>query len=254
MSQQSKIALVTGGSRGLGKNMALSIARKGLDVVLTYNSKKESALETIAEIEQLGQKAIALQLNTADIKSFDSFFELLEQDLSVKFGTHKINYLVNNAGIGINTPFTETTEEDFDTLFNIHFKGVYFFTQKALNILEDDGGIINISTGLARFSRPGYSAYASMKGAIEVLTRYQAKELGARGIRSNAIAPSAIATDFGGGIVRDNEEVNKIIASTIPLGRVGLPDDIGGVVAFLCTDDARWVNAQRIEVSGGQNI
>ena len=254
MSQQSKIALVTGGSRGLGKNMALSIARKGLDVVLTYNSKKESALETIAEIEQLGQKAIALQLNTADIKSFDSFFELLEQDLSVKFGNHKINYLVNNAGIGINTPFTETTEEDFDTLFNIHFKGVYFFTQKALNILEDDGGIINISTGLARFSRPGYSAYASMKGATEVLTRYQAKELGARGIRSNAIAPGAIATDFGGGIVRDNEEVNKITASTIPLGRVGLPDDIGGVVAFLCTDDARWVNAQRIEVSGGQNI
>ena len=254
MSQQSKIALVTGGSRGLGKNMALSIARKGLDVVLTYNNKKESALETIAEIEQLGQKAIALQLNTADIKSFDSFFELLEQDLSVKFGTHKINYLVNNAGIGINTPFTETTEEDFDTLFNIHFKGVYFFTQKALNILEDGGGIINISTGLARFSRPGYSAYASMKGAIEVLTRYQAKELGARGIRSNAVAPGAIATDFGGGIVRDNEEVNKITANTIPLGRVGLPDDIGGVVAFLCTDDARWVNAQRIEVSGGQSI
>lgn len=254
MSQQSKIALVTGGSRGLGKNMALNIARKGLDVVITYNSKKESALETIAEIEQLGQKAIALQLNTADIKSFDSFFELLKQELSIKFGTHKINYLVNNAGIGINTPFAETTEEDFDTLFNIHFKGVYFFTQKALSILADEGGIINISTGLARFSRPGYSAYASMKGAIEVLTRYQAKELGARGIRSNAVAPGAIATDFGGGIVRDNEEVNKITANTIPLGRVGLPDDIGGVVAFLCTDDARWVNAQRIEVSGGQSI
>jgi len=172
----------------------------------------------------------------------------------VKFGTQKINYLVNNAGIGINSAFAETTEEDFDSLFNIHFKGVYFFTQKALNILEDGGGIINISTGLARFSRPGYSAYASMKGAIEVLTRYQAKELGARGIQSNAVAPGAIATDFGGGIVRDNEEVNKITASTIPLGRVGLPEDIGGVVAFLCTDDARWVNAQRIEVSGGQNI
>ena len=254
MSQQSKIALVTGGSRGLGKNMALNIARKGLDVVLTYNSKKESALETIAEIEQLGQKAIALQLNTADVKSFDSFFESLKQQLSVKFGTQKIDYLVNNAGIGINTPFAETTEEDFDTLFNIHFKGVYFFTQKALDILEDGGGIINISTGLARFSRPGYSAYASMKGAIEVLTRYQAKELGVRGIRSNSVAPGAIATDFGGGIVRDNEDVNKITAGTIPLGRVGLPEDIGGVVAFLCTDDARWVNAQRIEVSGGQNI
>lgn len=254
MAQQSKIALVTGGSRGLGKSMALSIARKGLDVVLTYNSRRESALETIAEIEQLGQKAIALQLNTADITSFDSFFELLKQELSNNFGTQRINYLVNNAGIGINSPFAETTEEDFDTLFNIHFKGVYFFTQKALGIIEDGGGIVNISSGLARFSLPGYSAYASMKGAIEVLTKYQAKELGARGIRSNVVAPGAIATDFGGGLVRDNEQVNKIIAGTIPLGRVGLPDDIGGVVAFLCTDDARWVNAQRIEVSGGQNI
>jgi NAD(P)-dependent dehydrogenase (short-subunit alcohol dehydrogenase family) len=254
MAQQSKIALVTGGSRGLGKSMALNIARKGLDVVLTYNSRRESALETIAEIEQLGQKAIALQLNTADIKSFDSFFELLKQELSSNFGTQRINYLVNNAGIGIISPFAETTEEDFDTLFNIHFKGVYFFTQKALGIIEDGGGIVNISSGLARFSLPGYSAYASMKGAIEVLTKYQAKELGARGIRSNVVAPGAIATDFGGGLVRDNEQVNKIIAGTIPLGRVGLPDDIGGVVAFLCTDDARWVNAQRIEVSGGQSI
>ena len=254
MAQQSKIALVTGGSRGLGKNMALNIARKGLDVVLTYNSRKDSALETIAEIEQLGQKAIALQLNTADIKSFDSFFELLKQELSNNFGTQRINYLVNNAGIGINSPFAETTEEDFDTLFNIQFKGVYFFTQKTLGILEDGGGIVNISSGLARFSLPGYSAYASMKGAIEVLTKYQAKELGTRGIRSNVVAPGAIATDFGGGLVRDNEQVNKIIAGTIPLGRVGLPDDIGGVVAFLCTDDARWVNAQRIEVSGGQSI
>ena len=254
MAQQSKIALVTGGSRGLGKSMALNIARKGLDVILTYNSRKESALETIAEIEQLGQKAIALQLNTADIKSFDSFFELLKQESFNNFGTQKINYLVNNAGIGINSLFAETTEEDFDTLFNIHFKGIYFFTQKALETIEDGGGIVNISSGLARFSSPGYSAYASMKGAIEVLTKYQAKELGARGIRSNVVAPGAIATDFGGGLVRDNEQVNKTISGTIPLGRVGLPDDIGGVVAFLCTDDARWVNAQRIEVSGGQNI
>ncbi len=254
MSAQSKIALITGGSRGLGKNMALRIAQKGLDVVLTYNTKKESALETIAEIEQLGQKAIALQLNTANIKSFDSFFEQLKQELAKNFGTQKIHYLINNAGIGINTAFIETKEEDFDTLFNIHFKGVYFFTQKALNILEDGGGIINISSGLTRFSLPGYSAYASMKGAIEVLTRYQSKELGARGIRSNTVAPGAIATDFSGGIIRDNEDINKITANTISLGRVGLPDDIGGVVAFLCTDDARWINAQRIEISGGQNI
>lgn len=254
MSAQSKIALITGGSRGLGKNMALRIAQKGLDVVFTYNTKKESALETIAEIEQLEQKAIALQLNTANIKSFDSFFEQLKQELAKNFDTQKIHYLINNAGIGINTAFIETKEEDFDTLFNIHFKGVYFFTQKALNILEDGGGIINISSGLTRFSLPGYSAYASMKGAIEVLTRYQSKELGARGIRSNTVAPGAIATDFSGGIIRDNEDINKITANTISLGRVGLPDDIGGVVAFLCTDDARWINAQRIEISGGQNI
>lgn len=250
----NKIVLVTGGSRGLGKNMALSLAKKGLDVILTYNSKKEEADAVVSEIETLGQKALALQLNVGESKSFDAFFETLKTETKNTFGTEKIDYLVNNAGIGIYGAFAEITEEQFDTLLNIHFKGGFFLTQKALSIMNDGGGIVNISTGLARFALPGYSAYAAMKGAMETLTRYQAKELGERGIRSNSVAPGAIETDFGGGLVRDNAEVNKHIASTIALGRVGLPDDIGGVVAFLCSDDAKWVNAQRIEVSGGTLI
>ncbi len=250
----SKIVLVTGGSRGLGKNMALSLAKKGLDVILTYNSKKDEADAVVSEIESLGQKALALQLNVGESKTFDAFFETLKATSKTTFGTDKIDYLVNNAGIGIYGAFAETTEEQFNTLLNIHFKGGFFLTQKALPIMNNGGGIVNISTGLARFALPGYSAYAAMKGAMETLTRYQAKELGERGIRSNSVAPGAIETDFGGGLVRDNADINKHIASTIALGRVGLPDDIGGVVAFLCSDDAKWVNAQRIEVSGGTLI
>lgn len=251
MTQMKKIALVTGGSRGLGKDMALNLAKKGIDVILTYNSKKEEAQETVSEIEALGQKAVALQLNVANASGFDSFFSEVVSALKENFDTDKFDYLVNNAGIGIHVPFAETSEEQFDTLLNIQFKGVFFLTQKALAYLNDGGGIVNISTGLARFSLPGYAAYAAMKGAIETLTKYQAKELGSRGIRVNIVAPGAIETDFGGGAVRDNEEMNKAIASQTALGRVGKPDDIGGVVAFLCTDDAKWINAQRIEVSGG---
>lgn len=248
---QSKIALVTGGSRGLGKNMAIAIAKKGLDVVLTYNSKKEEAEAVVAEIEALGQKAAALQLNVADANGFDAFFAEVAKVLSSTFGADKIDYIVNNAGVGVHAAFADTTVEDFDNLVNIQLKGPFFISQKALPLLADGGGIINISTGLARFATPGYAAYASMKGGIEVLTRYQAKELGARGIRVNVVAPGAIETDFGGGVVRDNAALNAGIASQTALGRVGLPDDIGGVVAFLCTDDARWVTAQRIEASGG---
>lgn len=248
---RSKIALVTGGSRGLGKNMAIAIAKKGLDVILTYNSQKGEADTVVAEIEALGQKAFALQLNVADANSFDGFFAEVSKALESTFGADKIDYLINNAGIGIHKAFAETTQDEFDTLVAIQFKGPFFLSQKALPVLADGGGIINISTGLARFATPGYSAYASMKGGMEVLTRYQAKELGARGIRVNIVAPGAIETDFGGGMVRDNEQVNAHIASQTALGRVGLPDDIGGVVAFLCTDDARWITAQRIEASGG---
>lgn len=251
METQNKIALVTGGSRGLGKNAALKIAAKGIGVIVTYQSKKEEAEDTVNEIKQLGVEAAALQLNVADTKTFDAFFAEVATVLKSVFNTEKFDFLVNNAGIGIHASFAETTEEQFDTLVNIHYKGAFFLTQKALALLNDGSGIINLSTGLARFATPGYAAYASMKGAMETLTKYQAKELGARGIRSNIVAPGAIETDFGGGVVRDNDQVNAGIASNTALGRVGLPDDIGGVVAFLCTEDARWINAQRIEASGG---
>ena len=254
MAQTNKIALVTGGSRGLGKNMAIGLAKKGVDVVLTYNSKKEDALAVVNEIQHLGGKAAALQLDTANVKAFDPFFAALATTLQSVFDADKIDYLVNNAGIGVHASFAETTEAQFDELMNVHFKGAFFLTQKALPLIADGGGIVNVSTGLARFSTPGYSAYASMKGAMETLTKYQAKELGSRGIRVNIVAPGAIETDFGGGVVRDNAQVNSVIASATALGRVGLPDDIGGVVAFLCTDDARWVNAQRLEASGGMYL
>lgn len=254
MISNSKIALVTGGSRGLGKEMALRIAEKGLDVILTYNSKQEEAQAVVQQIEALGQKAAALQLNVGQVGTFNAFFAHLQQVLQTHFGTDKIDFLVNNAGIGIHAAFADTTEEQFDELLNIHFKGSFFLTQKALPFFNSGGGVINISTGLARFSFPGYAAYASMKGAIETLTKYQAKELGAKGIRVNVVAPGAIETDFGGGAVRDNAALNAQIASATALGRVGLPEDIGGVVAFLCTDEARWVNAQRIELSGGMML
>lgn len=248
---QSKIALITGGSRGLGKNMAVAIAKKGLDVLITYNSQKAEADAVVAEVEALGQKAAALQLNVADANGFDAFFANVTATLKKVFNADKLDFLVNNAGIGIHASFEETTPEQFDSLVSIHFKAPFFLSQKALPLMNDGGGIINISSGLARFSTPGYAAYASMKGGMETLTKYQAKELGARGIRVNIVAPGAIETDFGGGVVRDNGQLNSFIASQTALGRVGLPDDIGGVVAFLCTDDARWITAQRIEVSGG---
>lgn len=250
----NKIALVTGGSRGLGKNMALAIAKKGIDVILTYHSKKDEAEAVVKEIQAAGQKAATLQLNAGDIKSFDGFFTQVKDILKNTFNAERFDFLINNAGTALYSLISETTEEQFDNAINIHFKGVYFLTQKALPILNDGGRIINISSGLARFSYPGSSAYGSMKAAIETFTRYLAKELGPRGIAANVVAPGAIETDFGGGRVRDNAEMNKQIAAATALGRVGLPDDIGGIVAFLCTEDARWINAQRIEASGGINL
>ncbi len=247
----NKIALVTGGSRGLGKDMAINLARKGIDVILTYNSKKEEALAVVAEIEQAGRKAAALQLDAGNIKNFDAFYLQVKDALNKTCNTERFDFLINNAGTALYAPFAETTEEQFDTALNIHYKGVFFITQKALPLMNDGGRIINISSGLARFSFPGSSAYASMKGAVEVLTRYLAKELGARQIAANVVAPGAIATDFGGGHVRDNKELSAQVAGITALGRVGLPDDIGSVVAFLCTEDAKWINGQRIEVSGG---
>jgi NAD(P)-dependent dehydrogenase (short-subunit alcohol dehydrogenase family) len=249
--ENSKIVLVTGGSRGLGKDMALRLAEKGLDVVLTYNSQKEEADAVVAEISKMGRKALALQLNVGDVQSFGGFAQSLASGLTATFGVDKFDYLVNNAGFGLHTPFSDTNEAQFDSVMNVHFKGVFFLTQGLLGHINDGGGIVNISTGLTRFAFPGYAAYAAMKGAVEVMTRYQAAELGARRIRVNTVAPGAIATDFGGGAVRDNAQLNGYISSITALGRVGLADDIGGVVAFLCSDDAKWVNAQRLEVSGG---
>lgn len=252
--KNSKIALVTGGSRGLGKDMALSLAKKGLDVIITYNSKKDEADDVVTEIEKMGQKAAAIQLNVADVSSFDLFFQNVASALKSTFGAEKMDFLINNAGVGLHESFATTSTTQFDDLVNIQFKGPFFLTQKALELLNDGGGIVNISSGLTRFSFPGYSTYASTKSAMETLTKYQAKELGERKIRVNIVAPGAIETDFGGGAVRDNEQLNQMIASLTALGRVGLPDDIGSVVAFLCTDDAKWVNGQRLEVSGGTNL
>jgi len=254
MSTTNKIALVTGGSRGLGKNMAINLAKKGIDVVLTYNSNLQEADKVVAEIQSLGQKAVAFQLDAGNVSSFDNFLQQVTTHLKNETGSTNFDFLINNAGTALYAPFTETTEEQFDSALNIHYKGVFFLTQKALAFMNDGGRIINISSGLARFSFPGSSAYGSMKGAVEVLTRYLAKELGARGIAANVVAPGAIETDFGGGHVRDNKAMNEQIAGFTALGRVGLPDDIGGVVAFLCTEEAKWINGQRIEVSGGMSL
>jgi NAD(P)-dependent dehydrogenase (short-subunit alcohol dehydrogenase family) len=251
---KNKIALITGGSRGLGKNMAIAIAKKGIDVVLTYNSNKEAADNVVAEIQALGQKALALQLDTSNTQSFDNFIKQLTGYLKENTGSSNFDFLINNAGTALYALAKDTTEEQLDAIFNIHYKGVFFLTQKALPFINDGGGIINISSGLARMAYPGSSVYASMKAAVETLTRYLAKELGSRKIRANAVAPGAIETDFGGGRTRDNKEINEHIAGLTALGRVGLPGDIGGVVAFLCTQDAYWINGQRIEVSGGQAL
>lgn len=249
MSQ--KIALVTGGSRGLGRDAALQLARRGVDVILTFLSREAEAETVVAEIAQLGASAVALQLDVGDAASFTGFAERVKALLQSRWQREQFDFLLNNAGVGVYAPFADTSEAQFDQLVNVHFKGVFFLTQALLPLLADGGRIVNVSSGLARFALPGYSAYAAMKGGVEVLSRYLAKELGPRGIAVNSVAPGAIETDFGGGTVRDNKEVNAFIASQTALGRVGLPEDIGGAIASLLSEDNRWINAQRIEVSGG---
>lgn len=250
----TKIALITGSSRGLGRNTALSIARRGGDVVLTYHSRSDEAERVVAEIQAMGRKAVALQLDTGNVAAFADFAERLRTALRGTWQRETFDHLVNNAGHGEYAPIAETTEAQFDGLMNVHLKGVFFLTQTLLPLIADCGRIVNISSGLTRFAYPGYAAYAAMKGAVEVLTLYMAKELGARGIAVNTVAPGAIETDFGGGAVRDNAEINKGLADMTALGRVGVPDDIGPMIANLLSEDNRWVNAQRIEVSGGQAI
>jgi NAD(P)-dependent dehydrogenase (short-subunit alcohol dehydrogenase family) len=251
MAAKNKIALVTGGSRGLGKNAALRIAEKGFDVIIAYRGNRKEAEEVAASISGMGRASAVIQLDVADIASFDGFIAQLSQLLQDKWGTRQFDFLVNNAGINRPSLIPETEEAAFDELLNVHFKGVYFLTQKALPLLADQGRIINLSTGLARFVTPGYAAYAAMKGAIEVFTRYLAKELGSRGITANVVAPGIIKTDFTSEAFNSHEGFEDMIAGAIALGRAGVPEDIGGVIAFLCTEDARWVTAQRIEVSGG---
>lgn len=252
-TSSSRIALVTGGSRGLGRNTVLSLARRGVSSIFTYHSNRAEADKVVAEINQLGAKAVALQLDAGDIAQFDAFVQSVRGALA-SLGAARFDYLVNNAGTGLHKSFEQTTEAEFDQLYRVHFKGVYFLTQKLLPLLRDGGRIVNVSSGLARFSLPGSSAYAAMKGAVEVLTRYLAKELGSRGIAVNTVAPGAIATDFSGGMVRDNPDVNRMVSAMTALGRVGLADDIGPMIASLLSDDNRWINGQRIEVSGGMNL
>lgn len=248
---RQKIALVTGGNRGLGKNTVLHLARQGVDAIFTYRSHPAEAEAVATEIEQLGARAVALSLDVADSQTFVGFAARVRDLLRTQWRREQFDFLVNNAGIGIHAGFAETTEAQFDQLVNIHFKGVFFLTQALLPLIADGGRIVNLSTGLTRFALPGYAAYAAMKGAIEVLTNYLAKELGPRGIAVNVVAPGAIETDFGGGVVRDNAPINAHLAAQTALGRVGVPDDIGGVIAALLSEDSRWINAQRIEASGG---
>lgn len=250
----SKIGLITGASRGLGKSTALAMAKQGVDVILTYHSQKAAADSVVAEIVAMGRKAVALQLDVADASNFAGFAHQVMEVLKSHWQSERFDFLVNNAGTGIHAPFTETTEAMFDQMVNIHLKSVFFLTQKLLPLINDGGRIINISSGLARFVLPGYSAYAAMKGGIEVFTRFMAKELGARKITVNTVAPGAIETDFGGGTVRDNKDINDYIASQTALGRVGVTEDIGPMIASLLSENNRWVNAQRIEVSGGMYI
>jgi NAD(P)-dependent dehydrogenase (short-subunit alcohol dehydrogenase family) len=250
----TRIALVTGGSRGLGRSAALKLAEQGTDIILTYKSNEAEARAVVQAIEALGRRAVALPLDVGDSRCFAAFAQHVKAALSRTWQRERFDHLVNNAGVGAHASFAETTEEQFDLLYQVHLKGSFFLTQALLPLIEDGGRIVNTSSGLARFTFPGYAAYAAMKGGIEVLTRYMARELAPRGITVNTIAPGAVETDFGGGAVRDDAQLNAQIAGVTTLGRVGLPDDIGGAVAALLSDSNRWITGQRIEVSGGMML
>lgn len=246
-----KINVITGGSRGLGRSMALHLADKGQDSIITYQSRKADAEAVVEEIEAKGRQAVALQLDVSDTSGFENFAGNVKQALATHWQRETFDHLVNNAGNGLSAPVESASEEMFDSLMNVHLKSPFFLTQKLLPLMADGGKIINVSSGLARFTFPSRAAYAMMKGGIEVFTRYLAKELGSRGITANTLAPGAIATDFGGGVVRDNPQVNAQLAGQTALGRVGEADDIGALAAAMLSDEFRWVNGQRIEASGG---
>lgn len=252
-ARETKIAIVTGGSRGLGRNTVLSLARRGIDSIFTYNSNQAEAEKVVRLVAEAGQRALALQLDTGNVGTFDDFVDRVRQALG-DLGAERFDYLVNNAGTSHHNSIEKTTEAELDALYNVHFKGVFFLTQKLLPLIKDGGRIVNLSSGLTRIIMPGSAPYGSMKGAVEVLSKYMAKELGPRRIAVNVVAPGAIATDFSGGMVRDNPELNKRVADMTALGRAGLPDDIGPMIASMLSEENRWVNAQRIEVSGGMSI
>lgn len=252
-SLAGRIAIVTGGSRGLGRNTVLHLAKRGVHSIFTYNSGKAEADQAVEEVNKAGAKALALKLDVGNVSSFEPFLNDVRKALT-DFGAERFDFLVNNAGISHHASFEKTTEAELDQLYNVNFKGVFFLTQKLLPLINDGGRIVMISTGLTRIIVPESGPYGSLKGAIEVLTKYLAKELGPRRITVNAVAPGAIQTDFSGGAVRDNPAVNKMVSDATALGRPGLPDDIGPMIASLLTEDNRWINAQRIEVSGGQSI
>lgn len=254
MSSQQRIALITGGNRGIGRSTALALAAKGVDSVITYRSHAEEADAVVAELEALGRKAVALHLDTGDTSQFEAFSAALGGALQETWGRDTFDYLVNNAGNSSNSSFTEVTEEEFDGLVDIHFKGVFFLTQRLLDQIADNGSIVNISSGLARFSFPKRIAYGSVKGAVEVLTRYLALELGPRGINVNCVAPGAVATDFSGGVVRDTPAMQESLAENTALGRHAVADDIGPVIAAVLGDENQWVTGQRIEASGGMHL
>jgi NAD(P)-dependent dehydrogenase (short-subunit alcohol dehydrogenase family) len=251
---KNKVALITGGSRGLGKEMAIRLAKKGADIIITYVSKKNAAEEVVKEIEGLGCKAAFLKFDANNVGAISDFVNDFKEILSSKWNTNKFDFLINNAGNGANIPFAEATEKQFDLFMNIHYKSVYFLTQQLLPLMNDNGRIINVSSGTTKYVIPTYSLYAPAKGAVEVFTRYLAKEVGDRDITVNVIAPGPVETDFNNGGNRDYPERKKFLASRAALGRVGLPEDIGGVVAFLCSEDGRWISGQRIEISGGMNL
>ncbi|MBY4897173.1 SDR family NAD(P)-dependent oxidoreductase [Cupriavidus sp. AU9028] len=248
------ISLITGGSRGLGRNTAQSIARKGGDIILTWRSGEAQANAVVEEIRQLGRRAVALPLDVADTAAFPAFAAHLQEALRIHWNREDFDHLVNNAGHGDMAALGDTTEAQFDQLFDVHVKGVFFLTQALLPLLRDGGRIVNFSSGLTRVSCPGFAAYAAAKGAVEVLSVYMARELAGRGIAVNTVAPGAIETDFLGGAVRDTPDYNRAFAQMTAMGRVGVPDDIGPMVASLLAPENRWVTAQRIEVSGGQSI
>lgn len=254
MIAKQPIAVVTGGSRGLGKDMALSLAGSGIDVLITYRAKEAEAQQVVKQIESLGRKAAALPLDMGKFSELDHFVQQLKDSLQTIWGSSHFDFLINNAGMGATVPFLQVTEELFTEFLNVHFKGVFFLTQKCLPFMNQGGRIINISTGTTRFTNPGYSVYASMKGAIEVFTKYLAKELGLQSITANVVAPGPVETDFNSAAIRNHPQLKTVLSSLSPLGRVGFAEDIGGVVAFLCTPAARWINGQRIEVSGGIHV